>query len=108
MKISSSAMDIYFAASPAVKRFEQSANRIEAVMVELNSLKSETREASTSLARLEGSSAKTVDLFEIKERLLAIEPLVSQVSCVASDYTSSFKAVEDTVKALKVRAHALI
>ena len=102
IKVSSSAIDIYFAASPAVKRFEQSAHRIEAMVSDMNSLKSEARDASTSLARLEGTSAKMSDLFEIRDRLLAIEPLVSQVSSVAKNYSSDLKAVEEGIEAIKV------
>ena len=88
MKISDTLIDSYFVHSKDVKRFQKSADLVDIVMTELQSLRRETRDNNSWLNKLEGNSCNKIELQELKE-------IVSELGPVVRD---KVPAILDTVK----------
>eukprot|EP00602_Paraphysomonas_sp_CaronLab_P003058 CAMPEP_0185033688 /NCGR_PEP_ID=MMETSP1103-20130426/22885_1 /TAXON_ID=36769 /ORGANISM="Paraphysomonas bandaiensis, Strain Caron Lab Isolate" /LENGTH=1465 /DNA_ID=CAMNT_0027570057 /DNA_START=361 /DNA_END=4758 /DNA_ORIENTATION=+ len=77
--MSKNVFDGLFAASPEIKRFQTSAVKLEGLLVEFTSLRSDVRELESSVGKVQGTVAKKDEISELRERLSHVEPLGRQV-----------------------------
>ncbi len=97
IKLASSAIDIYFAASPLIKRFENTATKCDLMYTDFNNFKQDTTVMSHQLAKLNSIAATNTDISELRERVAYLEPIVDQ--CV--DSTSSIPTMDKDLNTVR-------
>ena len=97
IKLASSAIDIYFAASPLIKRFENTSTKCDLMYSDFNNFKQDTAAMSHQLAKLNSIAATNTDISELRERVAYLEPIVDQ--CV--DSTSSIPSIDKDLNTVR-------
>ena len=92
IKLSQSAVESYFKASPDVKRFQRSAELVAQLQQQVNSVQEEVRSTSTIVHKLEANGATKNEHLELRERVGRLEPTVLEKF---PDYFDSTKRVVD-------------
>lgn len=82
VKLSTSTIDLYFASSPQIKKFETIASRVDMLQVELKTLRTEERETSNVVTKLDATAARKSELDQIKDRLKDVEPVLQRVALI--------------------------
>jgi hypothetical protein len=82
VKLSTSTIDLYFANSPQIKKFETISSRVDMLQVELKTLRTEERDTSSVVTKLDATVARKSELDDIKDRLKDVEPVLQRVSLI--------------------------
>jgi len=72
-------MTEFFVSSPEIKSLQKSAVKVEGLQVEFRSLRSELRETSSVVSRMDATSVKSSDLAELRDRLSSLSNLNDKV-----------------------------
>ena len=75
LKLSSGAVEAFFATSPEGRRLQAAITRVEMLQVELATLKGDVREGASAVTWLEASVARKHDMSELRDRVALVEPL---------------------------------
>ena len=100
VSLSKDSLDNFLGSSPEIRGLQASAVKIEGVLVELRSLRSDVKEASTSCLRLDASTVKLVDFSDLRSRLASMTSLTDTVmnqSSSLSNLTEQLDALQREV-----------
>jgi len=110
LKISSSAIDSFFSSSAEGRRLQAAAARTELLQVDMQSVKTEIRETSNVLARMEAQTVNRGEYAELRDRIAHTENLESTVRRLenqlnqehdnSNKYTNQLVSLEQAVTAL--------
>lgn len=104
IKLSQSAVESYFKASPDVKRFQRSAEIVAQLQQQLTAVHEEVRSTSATVHKLEANGATKNEHLELRERVARMEPTVLEK---LPDYMGSTKRVVDLSVVMQSRLDKL-
>lgn len=104
IKLSQSAVESYFKASPDVKRFQRSAELVAQLQQQVNAVHEEMRTTSATVHKLEANSSSKNEHLELRERVGRMEPTVLEKF---PDYFDSTKRVVDLSLVLQSKVDKL-
>ena len=104
IKLSQSAVESYFKASPDVKKFQRSAELVAQLQAQVNDVQAEVRSTSAVVHRLEANSAGKNEHLELRERVGRMEPTVLEKF---PDYFESTKRVVELSQILQSKVDKL-
>jgi hypothetical protein len=104
IKLSQSAVESYFKASPDVKRFQRSAELVAQLQLQLGTVQEEVRSTAISVHKLEANASTKNEHLELRERVARMEPTVLER---LPDYMESTKRVVDLSMSMQSRQDKL-
>jgi hypothetical protein len=104
IKLSQSAVESYFKASPDVKRFQRSAELVAQLQLQLGTVQEEVRSTAISVHKLEANASTKNEHLELRERVARMEPTVLER---LPDYMESTKRVVDLSMSMQSRLDKL-
>ena len=104
IKLSQSAVESFFKASPDVKRFQRSVEVVAQLQQQLSSVQEEVRSTSAVVHKLEANSNTKNDHLELRERVARLEPTVLEK---LPDYLESTKKLMDLSISMQSRVDKL-
>lgn len=77
LKLSGSLIDNYFLTSPDIRKFQRTTEWVDTLQGEMKALKTETRDTSSALLRIQANHTTKDDLLEVRQRVMSLEPTVT-------------------------------
>lgn len=104
IKMSQSAVESYFKASPDIKRFHRSAELVAQLQTQLSGVQEEVRTTAVAVHKLEANASTKNEHLELRERVARLEPTVLEK---LPDYMESTKRMVDLTMSMQSRLEKL-